>query len=207
MLFHTEFSDSEDEKAKAEKEKQVKNMKMQRKRKPRRNSNEIIQKKIQKVRASVNEFTGICKSDSEDDILAKKKISEAVVHSQINSTELVKMNGHLTNGKSEIQKPLSNFFVDSHITDSEGEGPDEEPIQRLDENEKCIEKESDKTENNNENNNKSDKSKEKENRESNAAIQSIAMNYFSAYMTDSEEEIVSEIPSKSGNAGLQLPGI
>ncbi|XP_033228247.1 MATH and LRR domain-containing protein PFE0570w [Belonocnema kinseyi] len=205
LLFHTEFSDSEDEKAKAEKDKQVKNMKMQRKRKPRRSPNEIIQKKIQKVRASVNEFTGICKSDSEDDILAKKKITEAVVPSQINSTELVKKNGDLTNGKSEIQKPLSNFFFDSHITDSEGEGPCEEPIQRLNENEKSIEKESDKTENNNEKNNKSDMSKEKENKESNTAIQNIAMNYFSAYMSDTEEEIESDVPSKSGNFELQLP--
>ena len=210
FLFHTEFSDSGDEKAKPEKEgKDVKNVKSwARKRKSRRNPNETILNKIQKVRASVNEFTGICKSDSEDEILAKKKNLEGVITSaQISSTELVKINGNLVKENSEGQKPLSNFFFDSHITDSEGEGPDEVAIQRLDpdENEKNIEKDSGKTENNNGNTNKSDNSKEKESRESNTAIQSIAMNYFSAYMTDSEEEIESETPPKSENSGFQLP--
>ncbi|XP_051159051.1 uncharacterized protein LOC127280208 isoform X2 [Leptopilina boulardi] len=182
FLFHTEFTDSEDEKAKLAKEKQTKLN--ERKRKFQKYQKEkIVPKKVIKTRDSVKEFTGICMSDSEDDITQNKNL-------QINSQE-INSSPTIDNNSIEGEKFANEI---SHITDSEDEGPEEKPIQRRFsiKNEDELKKEENIKEKNN-------LEKEK------SAIQNIAMNYFSAYMSDSEEETISENQETSNNSKLQIP--
>lgn len=178
FLFHTEFTDSEDEKAKMSKEKNTKLP--EKKRKFEKNpKQQLIPKKMLKTRDSVKEFTGICMSDSEDEITTKSIL--------INSLSLVEKKSI----EVELAEKPSEFF-NSHITDSENEAPEEKPIERQLE-DKIIQDEG-KTENANKNENCKDSS-----------IKNIAMNYFSAYMSDSEEETISEQTEDSKKSGLQIP--
>lgn len=143
----------------------------------------IVPKKVIKTRDSVKEFTGICMSDSEDDITQNKNL-------QINSQE-INSSPTIDNNSIEGEKFANEI---SHITDSEDEGPEEKPIQRRlsIKNEDELKKEENIKEKNN-------LEKEK------SAIQNIAMNYFSAYMSDSEEETISENQETSNNSKLQIP--
>ena len=196
FLFHTEFSDSEDEKTKAEQNKNVKLQ--QRKRKFTRNQRRIIFKKIEKVKGSVNEFTGICKSNLEDEM---KKNHDTVISSTQNNSQVVSLNGN-----SLVKENLSNNYLpDFHITDSEDEGPEEQVIQRLG---SFEDEEMQTIKNSNENSVENDKSNEKvisdKSEMSSAAIKTIAMNYFSAYMTDSEDETVSDTQNIE-KSGLSIP--
>ncbi|XP_043476945.1 putative box C/D snoRNA protein SPCC613.07 isoform X2 [Leptopilina heterotoma] len=179
FLFHTEFTDSEDEKGKMTREKNTKFPEKKRKFEKNPKQQLIIPKKMPKTRDSIKEFTGICMSDSEDEITKIKSIS-------INSSVIVEKK---SNEPEATEKP-SEFF-NSQITDSENEAPEEKPIERHLENK--IQDEA-KIENVNKNENCA-----------NSSIKNIAMNYFSAYMSESEEETIPEQTEESKNSGLQIP--
>lgn len=178
FLFHTEFTDSEDEKAKIEKAKNTNNQK--RKRKGQRNQRGQMKEKIIKTRDL---------TDLGNKVTLKRNIQGTVTNSQEVFSETT-----IDEKSSQVEEPPMSKFFTYHITDSEDDGPEETPIQRL---------LSDKDEGEIKNESVSDTNKNSE--ENKSAIQSIAMNYFSAYMSDSEEEAVSEKSENTSNSGLQIP--